>query len=334
MSICFSRRKFPQQSRKSDLLGKSSYVLTDNPQREPKTFKIVSKIIVFNLIIEIYREVEEMIKRRTFFSIIGCFILAGVFIAPTLVAEAITWAALPGYQNYSPCGLPDFNERQMDPENIYCGPTAVADVLWWFDSKHEVLSYPDGGGDTYSLVQKMGSATDDHSTANPPNLIDIIGVYGGTSEAIGGTYPWKLRSGIIDYISDKGLGNEYSVWNWVSKPSPSFLKTQIQAERGVVLWMQFYGSSPIKKFGHYVAVQAVCTSPDQMKISDPYLDNKDYHDTSLILLHNDAGIVNHDQWTLEPKPWYQSPLGSGYYQIQNWVGFRGVIISALVIEET
>lgn len=272
-----------------------------------------------------------MNKKKCILLFMGIFILYAMEMMPAERSSA--WVSLQGYDNYSPYGLPDFNQRQMDPDNIYCGPTSAADILWWLDSKHEILSYPDYGQDSYPLVEQMGGANDDHSIGNPPLLIGELGNYCGTSPIIKGTAPWLLRDGLRDYIADKGLSSEIRVNDWVLKPSPSFIKNQISNQRGVILLMKFYGSGDLfKEFGHYAAVQAARTAPDQMKISDPYLDNKQ-KDDSTIYTHNDAGIVNYDLWDLEPKPWYQSPLGSGYYQIQDYLGFRGVIIKALVIEE-
>ena len=51
------------------------------------------------------------------------------------------WYFLPSYPNYSPNGLPDFDQRQDASWRTnfswsFCGPAALADILWWFDSKN------------------------------------------------------------------------------------------------------------------------------------------------------------------------------------------------------
>lgn len=49
----------------------------------------------------------------------------------------------PAYVDYSPNGVPDFDQKQdnwiYQPSGAwtYCGPVALANCLWWFDSKFE-----------------------------------------------------------------------------------------------------------------------------------------------------------------------------------------------------
>ncbi len=62
--------------------------------------------------------------------------------------------------NYAPCGVPDFDQRQEDTwknptTNIwsFCGPTAIANSFWWFDSKFaDPTGMPGDGLDSFGLV--------------------------------------------------------------------------------------------------------------------------------------------------------------------------------------
>ena len=77
--------------------------------------------------------------------------------------------------------MPDFDQKQDDwsataaaPTWSYCGPAAMANSLWWFDSKFEpnpVGPLPGGPpstipiSDSYTLVEPYGP-WDDHDPQN------------------------------------------------------------------------------------------------------------------------------------------------------------------------
>jgi len=50
------------------------------------------------------------------------------------------WYYKPGYADYAPNGVPDFDQKQdawtwpFTGQWTWCGPTAVANCLWWFDA--------------------------------------------------------------------------------------------------------------------------------------------------------------------------------------------------------
>ena len=58
----------------------------------------------------------------------------------------------PSYIDYAPSGMPDFDEKQdawgpiinhvFSGTYTWCVPTAVADIIWWLDSKGESLYDP------------------------------------------------------------------------------------------------------------------------------------------------------------------------------------------------
>ena len=69
------------------------------------------------------------------------------------------WYYLPGYPNYSPKGIPDFDQRQDSTWRTtfswaFCGPAALANIIWWFDSKNsDSNGYAGDGVDNYPLVK-------------------------------------------------------------------------------------------------------------------------------------------------------------------------------------
>jgi hypothetical protein len=72
------------------------------------------------------------------------------------------------WPNYAPSGMPDFSQdhlHQLWPQqiNTWCGPTAVADSLWWFDSEMECDRDRTSGAaseaepnDTCDLADRLG----------------------------------------------------------------------------------------------------------------------------------------------------------------------------------
>jgi hypothetical protein len=68
--------------------------------------------------------------------------------------------------NYAPSGMPDFNQTQntswKNPTTgqwSFCGPTAVANSFWWFDSKFaNPTGMPGDGLDSYGLISDYTDA--------------------------------------------------------------------------------------------------------------------------------------------------------------------------------
>ena len=60
------------------------------------------------------------------------------------------WHLKGEYPDYAPDGMPDFDQNQRNWQH-YCGPTAVANCLWWFDSKYQWLTM--GGNPPPPFVQ-------------------------------------------------------------------------------------------------------------------------------------------------------------------------------------
>ncbi|NIR17814.1 MAG: hypothetical protein GWN86_29495, partial [Desulfobacterales bacterium] len=123
------------------------------------------------------------------------------------------------YPDYAPAGIPDFDQTQ-DPDwtNPYpplgswswCGPTAVADCLWWMDSRFEsvynpvVPVPPPTISDYFPLVTPYGG-WDDHDPQNVEPFIEDLAWYMDTDgqrtlSPHCGTYWWDVVDGINHYL--------------------------------------------------------------------------------------------------------------------------------------
>ena len=74
-------------------------------------------------------------------------------------SDSGSWYFKSGYENYAPSGMPDFDQKQDNWTNAmgqwtFCGPVAVANCFWWFDSKYANQSgIPGDGWDNFPLVR-------------------------------------------------------------------------------------------------------------------------------------------------------------------------------------
>lgn len=194
------------------------------------------------------------------------------------------WYWKEDYPNYSPQGLPDFDQHQsrwkkISPgpngmidstvagddiyntaenciapgpdcylnstavgddveEWIFCGPVAVADCLWWFDSK---FADPDGspgdGEDQFALVEDYG-AGDDHATANAPLLIENLARAMNTT-GIGTTYINDMESALLDLLITTNLSDKFTVQSY-NRPTFEFIEGEIKQSQDVILLLGDY----------------------------------------------------------------------------------------------
>jgi hypothetical protein len=125
------------------------------------------------------------------------------------------WYKKPPYPDYAPSGMPDFDQKQDNwgpGQGIYtwCGPVAVANSLWWFDSEYETNTIPPPTIiDNYNLVTAYG-AWDDHDPRNVDPfvvnlafLMDTDGIRTGLTHT--GTSFWDMETGISQYLQQQGL---------------------------------------------------------------------------------------------------------------------------------
>jgi hypothetical protein len=94
----------------------------------------------------------------------------------------------------------------------YCGPTAVANSLWWFDSKYEPNSIPPPTkSDGFTLVKSYNASVwDDHDPRNVKPLIEhlawLMDTDGQRTKLCHqGTTVWDMQAGITQYLSWSGV---------------------------------------------------------------------------------------------------------------------------------
>ncbi len=244
------------------------------------------------------------------------------------------------YEDYAPSGVPDFDQSQVGL--TYCGPFAMANSLWWFDSKlEEDPEGPSSGGppailpisDSYTLVEPYGN-WDDHDPQNVISLTQDLGLnYLGTDQSsLGpGTNVYSMYYGIQNYFRDHGLWDDYAV-TLINKPDFPWIAEEVMRSEDVVLLLGFWQEQPpgsgywVRLSGHYVTVAGVDIKNQLIALSDPAQDAKENGGVGRILngtlvshspipghpsnIHNDAGNVSHDIYSVlaaSPSPggiWY------------------------------
>ncbi|HWR27807.1 MAG TPA: PKD domain-containing protein [Candidatus Thermoplasmatota archaeon] len=123
----------------------------------------------------------------------------------------------------------------------FCGPVAVANCFWWFDSKFDDPNgYPGDGVDNFSLVQKYG-VTDDHLKTNVPPLIQDLAAKMNTTTK-GTTNITDMKNAIQTWLINKGLSPVFTV-NKYNAPNFSFIEDEIERCQDVILLLGFYNES-------------------------------------------------------------------------------------------
>jgi len=242
------------------------------------------------------------------------------------------WYWKPGnWTDYALSGVPDFDQKQdlwYDPAGgqwYYCGPVAVANSLWYFDSREEPLPVsPPTINDNYGLVTAYGP-WDDHNPQNVEPLVNHLAGLMGTNPLFG-TSVFDMQRGIDQYLVDTGY---YGYYYEHTEVMPDFYWIEDEVERceDVVLLLGFWQTlddpwDPQAYWwrigGHYVTCAGVNSNTSQLGISDPYLDNAEATGQGIVLppcpphppaghnanVHNDTWYVSHDIYnvTISPSP--------------------------------
>jgi hypothetical protein len=237
----------------------------------------------------------------------------------------------PRYLDYSPQGMPDFDQKQngwFDANGwTHCGPAAVANCLWWFDSKFEpnpVDPRPFGsaGGvnDNYPLVFDMtGLGLDDHDTSNVQPLINNLAALMGTNTTFRGTPIVNLQMGTRNYLALTGLAGNYKD-TLVPFPLYDYIKGQVLDCQDVILLLGFYEVVPTTMQysylgGHYVTTAGICTTKAQICISDPFYDMLEgeppagsAHGSTV---HNDADNISGPHSQIQHDPYLVTVTNPG-----------------------
>jgi len=184
------------------------------------------------------------------------------------------------WHDYALSGMPDFDQKQDQWDNpagsgadwYYCGPVAVANSLWWFDSKFEPNPIPPPTiNDGYPLVEAYG-AWDDHDPQNVQPLVNTLAGLMGTAPGAG-TYIADMVTGIQQYLNDKGLATQYVVSGPVEGPDFKWIENEVRRSEDVILLLGFYNKFGEWVGGHYVTVAGIDSQNQMIALSDPYRDN-------------------------------------------------------------
>ncbi len=255
----------------------------------------------------------------------------------------------PPYPDYSPQGMPDFDQKQSnwwDANNKWShdGPAALANCLWWFDSKFEpnpVDPRPFGvtpANDNYPLLAPYGP-WDDHDTANvQPFVTDLATNYTNTNPGgVGGTTPWDLQTGFRNYLSVVGLTGQYRD-TFEFLPTYDYIKAQVLDCQDVILYLSFYedmGTHWSYLGSHYVTTAGVCTDPTkrQLCISDPYLDALEGEPPAGSAhggtVHNDADNISGPHSQIHHDPYQLTPMippgGTNPVEVINYPITPGIV---------
>ena len=208
------------------------------------------------------------------------------------------------YTDYAPSGMPDFDQKQGElggPPWAHCGPVAVANCLWWFDSKFELSPIGPPGpapstipiNDNYPLVQSYNLGVwDDHDQQNVIPLISDLAGWMNTGP--GGTNVFDMEAGIRDYLIQQGLQRHFYE-HTQEMPTFEWVEAEVERSQDVILLLGFYwcdgevmpdlpypgncvpyDGHPGEWFrsgGHYVTVAGVDSLNYEIAFSDPYHDN-------------------------------------------------------------
>ncbi len=236
----------------------------------------------------------------------------------------------PSYDDYAPNGVPDFDEKQkaswISPYTgmySYCGPVALANCMWWYDSKLEPSPvdprpfYPGPGNpaanDGYPLVSSYG-AWDDHDTNNVSPLILQLKTLAKTDGPYPGTYIQDMKTAFDSMTVLAGVDTEF-VSPLVAGPDFDLIADSILASRDVILLLGFYEpTNPagcVRLGGHYVTAAGVCTGDNAVCISDPYFNKNEYEPPAGAshgsTIHNDAYYVSGPHDTYHHDKYYTAP---------------------------
>jgi hypothetical protein len=217
----------------------------------------------------------------------------------------------------APSGVPDFDQKQNQPawsdgiHPTHCGPVAVANGLWWFDSRLDGINTPPPAvSDGYPLVTPYG-AWDDHDPQNVEPLVNDLATFMNTNNISKGTEIDSLVSGANQFIAAAGLGSEFT-GTLIQWPDYNLIRDKLLDSCVVTLLLGFYEQSGCCRVGgHYVTVAGACTTMTKICISDPWFDalegeppagaahgSTDHNDPTFV--SGPHGQIQHDTYALTP----------------------------------
>jgi len=253
------------------------------------------------------------------------------------------WYWKPGnWTDYALSGMPDFDQKQDNWTNppaggpwTYCGPVAVANSLWWFDSREETGGIPPPtSSDNYGLVTNYSAPWDDHNVTNVEPLVNDLAFRmdtdgqrtGNTTKS--GTDVMDMQQGIRDYLNATPYAADYNETTML-RPNFTWIEGEVERCEDVVLllgfWQHEYDSDYWWRVGgHYVTCAGVNSNTSQLGISDPYWDIS--VPAAGPGVHNDTQYVSHDIYNVIPL--IPGPGGSPWpgWALQNYAGGNPIAI--------
>ena len=271
-------------------------------------------------------------------------------LTPTPVPSWI-WVGLPTGNpvDYAPWGVPDFDQQQEDwhaPAEAsnwtHSAPVALADVLWWLDSRFEPgRTPPPAVSDAYPLIQPL-DGLDDH---DPGRIVSLVTDLAGRLDTNGvrthnphlGTDLSTLLPVLRGYLGAVRLEFAYTL-TLVPSPSIEQLLLWAQGADGVVLYLGLWEDQGAGKWvyqgGHYVALAGADPLNHMLAISDPRRDAFEQgetlgrspashlhvapHGTDV---HNDAQYVSQDAYRAVASTGPDQALAlESYTASDGWIG--------------
>jgi hypothetical protein len=260
------------------------------------------------------------------------FVRVAIATSPVAVAE---WPGYikPAFPDYAQSGVPDFDEQQNQfttklGQYTWCVPVAVANSLWWLDSKYESIMFanpvpPPTKSDHFPLVTNY-SSWDDHDpnnvfglVANLAILMDTDGIASGDGHM--GTRWTDIQSGIQKYLKQQGVAGMFEVHNQTF-PTFTWIDNETEKCQDVELFLEFWQwtgagwtnatiSEPTLQYGHCVTCAGSNLTASQLLVSDPVQDAYEagtasgrspaihvYPHGSAV--HNDALYVSQDAYSV------------------------------------
>jgi uncharacterized protein YegL len=257
--------------------------------------------------------------------------------------------------------MPDFDQRQdawMYPGTqtwSYCGPVALANCLWWFDSKMEPRPVPPPAlNDNYNLVTSYNPYVwDDHDPRNViPFVDDLAWLMDTDGQKSGdghlGTYVSDMYGAVIQHLLDRGLAENYEV-TFMQQPTFEWVEYEVERCEDVILLVGFWTQNAqqvwVRNGGHFVTSAGVDSRSRLIGLSDPINNRAEEGWPGRVLngtliphspvpghsydVHNDAGNISHDMYravdtTNNPDPrsglWGLADYAGSYAAIEAFAG--------------
>ncbi len=164
------------------------------------------------------------------------------------------------WPDYAPSGMPDFNQYHAafpGGGSTYCGPTAAADCLWWFDSEMEGRcgGGPGDGADDYSLLEAYAGVPDDHQPENVRPFVEDLASWVKTDVAGAGTRIADMEIGLRNYIDFHGKSSAFTVKK-ITNPAFEQIACEVEHSHDVILLLGFWwtenGIDFFRCGGHFV----------------------------------------------------------------------------------